>query len=50
MKKPFVSKLFKKLASKAGVKINLEPEWGYVGQIVAKNGRFISSGYFTKEG
>lgn len=37
--KAFVSKLFKKLAPHAGVTVNVEPKWGIVGQIVAKNGK-----------
>lgn len=38
-KTPFVSALFKKLARKAGVKVNLEPTYELVGQIVTKDGR-----------
>ncbi len=37
--KPFVSKLFKKLAAEAGVVINIEPKWGVVGQIITPDGR-----------
>lgn len=37
--KPFVSDLFSRLAEKAGVTINIEPEWKYVGQIVTKSGK-----------
>ncbi len=37
--KAFVSKLFKKLAKRAGVKINVEPHWQVVGQIVTSDGK-----------
>ena len=37
--KAFVSKLFKKLASRAGVKIVTEPNWEVVGQIITPDGR-----------
>lgn len=37
--KAFVSKLFKKLAPQAGVKIHSEPHWHIVGQIVNKDGK-----------
>jgi D-alanine-D-alanine ligase-like ATP-grasp enzyme len=37
--KSFVSKLFKKLASQAGVKIISEPRWGVVGQIITSDGK-----------
>lgn len=36
---PPISKLLKKLASRAGVKVVLEPEYGHVGQIITKSGR-----------
>ncbi len=36
---PFVSELFKKLAKRAGVSVNIEPKWKVVGQIVGKNGK-----------
>lgn len=36
---PFVSALFKKLAKRAGVTVNLEPGYGFAGQIVTKDGR-----------
>lgn len=39
MRPPFASRLFLKLARRAGVKINLEPRYGYAGQIVTKSGR-----------
>jgi len=35
---PYLSKLLLKLASKVGAKVVLEPEWGYAGQIIYKNG------------
>jgi len=37
--KAFVSKLFKKLASRANVTINAEPNWQVVGQIVTADGK-----------
>ncbi len=39
MKEPFISKALLRLAKKAGVKVNLEPEWGFAGQIELPNGR-----------
>lgn len=36
---PFVSALFKKLARQAGVTVNLEPQYGFAGQIVTNDGR-----------
>lgn len=36
---PFVSKLFKKLAKRAGVTVHIEPTWGYVGQIESRTGK-----------
>jgi len=39
MKKPFVGRLFSKLARKAGVRVHLEPHYGIVGQIVLPRGR-----------
>lgn len=38
-KKPLVGRMLKKLEKQAGVKINLEPDFGYVGQIVCPNGK-----------
>lgn len=37
--KSFVTKLFKKLSSQAGVKIVSEPQWGMVGQIITSDGK-----------
>ncbi|MEK7609749.1 MAG: cyanophycin synthetase [Patescibacteria group bacterium] len=37
--KAFVSRLFKKLASRAGVKIRTEPHWQVVGQIITPDGK-----------
>src|SRR3989344_7731690 len=37
--KAFVSKLFKKLASQARVKLIVEPNWEVVGQIVTRDGK-----------
>jgi len=37
--KVFVSKLFKKLAKEAGVKLIVEPKWGIAGQIIGDNGK-----------
>ncbi len=39
MKSPLVSRILKKLARRAGVRVNLEPNWGFVGQVVLPNGR-----------
>src|SRR3989344_4625849 len=39
MKKPLVSILLKKIAPSIGARVNLEPEYGWAGQIVFKNGR-----------
>lgn len=39
MKQSFVSPILKKLAKRAGVKVNIEPRYGYAGQIVFKNGK-----------
>ncbi len=39
MKSPLVSRILKKLAKRAGVKVNLEPNWGFVGQVVLPDGR-----------
>ncbi|TSC83392.1 MAG: ATP-grasp enzyme, D-alanine-D-alanine ligase [Parcubacteria group bacterium Gr01-1014_17] len=39
MKKPLVSILLKKIAPKIGAQVNLEPKYGWAGQIVFKNGR-----------
>lgn len=38
MKKSFVSPILQKMARKAGVKVNIEPRYGYAGQIVLPNG------------
>ena len=35
---PYLSKLITKLAPKVRARVVLEPEWGYVGQIIYKNG------------
>ncbi len=37
--KAFVSQLFKKLASRAGVEVISEPRWGVVGQIITPDGK-----------
>lgn len=37
--KKFVTKLFKRLASRAGVEIVAEPHWGIVGQVITSDGR-----------
>ena len=39
MKKPLVSILLKKIAPRIGARVNLEPEYGWAGQIVFKNDR-----------
>src|SRR3989344_9172532 len=39
MKKPLVSILLKKIAPRIGARVNLEPEYGWAGQIGFKNGR-----------
>lgn len=39
MKKPLVSILLKKIAPKIGAQVNLEPQYGWAGQIVFKNDR-----------
>ena len=39
MKEPFVSRILAKLAKKAGVILNLEPRYGFVGQIVTQSGK-----------
>ena len=39
MKEPLVSRVLAKVAKRAGVKINLEPEWGVVGQIILPGGQ-----------
>jgi D-alanine-D-alanine ligase-like ATP-grasp enzyme len=39
MKKPLISEILKKLEKEAGVKIILEPEFGFSGQIVLKDNR-----------
>jgi D-alanine-D-alanine ligase-like ATP-grasp enzyme len=36
---PLLGKIFRKIASKIGAKVVMEPEWNIVGQIVFKNGR-----------
>ncbi|GHV21261.1 hypothetical protein FACS189428_1380 [Clostridia bacterium] len=40
-KLPFASKLLIKLAPQIGAKVVLEPEFGYVGQIIYPNGKKI---------
>lgn len=37
--KPFVGELFKKIAPRAGVIVEVEPEFGYVGRIICPNGK-----------
>lgn len=37
--KPFVSRMMEKLAPIAGVKVLIEPKYGYVGQIICPNGK-----------
>lgn len=37
--RPFLGKLFQKLAPKIGAKVILEPRWGVVGKLIFKNGR-----------
>lgn len=39
MKKPLVSILLKRIAPRIGARVNLEPEYGWAGQIVFRNGR-----------
>ena len=39
MKKPLVSILLKKIAPMIGARVNLEPKYGWAGQIVFRNGR-----------
>lgn len=39
MKKPLVSILLKKIAPRIGAQVNLEPKYGWAGQIIFKNGR-----------
>lgn len=39
MKKPFISRIFKSLEKQVGVKIVLEPKYGYAGQIILPNGQ-----------
>src|SRR3989338_11480359 len=36
---PFLTLLIGKIAKKMGAKVTLEPEFGYVGQIIFKNGK-----------
>ncbi|MBI1838867.1 MAG: cyanophycin synthetase [Candidatus Colwellbacteria bacterium] len=37
--RPFLGEVFRKLASKIGATVVMEPEWNFVGQITFKNGR-----------
>lgn len=37
--KPFVGQLFQRLADEAGVEVVVEPQFGYVGQIICPNGK-----------
>lgn len=37
-RRPFLGKLFQKLAPKIGARVVLEPHWGVVGKIIFKNG------------
>jgi len=37
--KNFISDLFKRLAKRAGVRVNIEPKWRVVGQIVGRGGK-----------
>ena len=39
MKEPFVSRILKKLAKKAGIAVNLEPKYEFVGQIDTQSGK-----------
>ncbi len=39
MKEPLVSRILARLAKRAGVKVNLEPEWKFAGQVVLPSGR-----------
>lgn len=39
MQRPIVVKILKKIAPKIGAKLIIEPEYGFVGQIIFKNGR-----------
>lgn len=36
---PLLGQIFKKIAPRIGAKVIIEPEWGFVGQIIFKNGR-----------
>jgi D-alanine-D-alanine ligase-like ATP-grasp enzyme len=38
MKPSFVTPILKRLADRAGVKINIEPRYGYAGQVITKSG------------
>lgn len=39
MKKPFVSEIFASLADEVGVKVNLDPDYKFAGQIILPDGR-----------
>lgn len=39
MKKPFVSEIFAQLAKETGVKVNLDPDYKFAGQIILPDGR-----------
>jgi D-alanine-D-alanine ligase-like ATP-grasp enzyme len=39
MKRPFVSQIFASLAGEVGITVNLEPQYGFAGQIILPDGR-----------